>query len=122
MKKWTLLLIVLICGFAGLFVVAKNSSTTETGGEYKNEQSATVVTNTVTNTIVVTNIVVVANEQVGGKKGSMPERQTWPRRVALVVQNHTSDAPTLPMAAFADTLTSRLSGSPTISECHCASI
>lgn len=32
-----------------------------------------------------------------------------PRRVALVVQNHTSDAPTLPMAAFADTLTSRLS-------------
>lgn len=33
-----------------------------------------------------------------------------PRRVALVVQNHTSDAPTLPMAAFADTLTSRLSG------------
>ena len=34
-----------------------------------------------------------------------------PRRVALVVQNHTSDAPTLPMAAFADTLASRLSGS-----------
>ena len=33
-----------------------------------------------------------------------------PRRVALVVQNHTSDALTLPMAAFADTLTSRLSG------------
>ena len=33
-----------------------------------------------------------------------------PRRVALVVQNHTSDAPTLPMAAFADTLASRLSG------------
>jgi len=33
-----------------------------------------------------------------------------PRRVALVVQNHTSDAPTLPMTAFADTLTSRLSG------------
>jgi len=33
-----------------------------------------------------------------------------PHRVALVVQNHTSDAPTLPMAAFADTLTSRLSG------------
>ena len=33
-----------------------------------------------------------------------------PRRVALVVQNHTSDAPTLPMAAFADTLTARLSG------------
>lgn len=33
-----------------------------------------------------------------------------PRRVVLVVQNHTSDAPTLPMAAFADTLTSRLSG------------
>ena len=32
------------------------------------------------------------------------------RKVALVVQNHTSDAPTLPMAAFADTLTSRLSG------------
>lgn len=102
MKKRTLLLIVLICGFAGLFVVAKNSSTTETGGEYKNEQSATVVTNTVTNTIVVTNIVVVAKEQVADKKES--------RRVALVVQNHTSDAPTLPMAAFADTLTSRLSG------------
>lgn len=34
-----------------------------------------------------------------------------PRRVAIVVQNHTSDAPTLPMAAFADTLASRLSGS-----------
>ena len=33
-----------------------------------------------------------------------------PRKVALVVQNHTSDAPTLPMAAFADTLSSRLSG------------
>jgi len=33
-----------------------------------------------------------------------------PRKVALVVQNHTSDALTLPMAAFADTLTSRLSG------------
>ncbi|MBQ7177454.1 MAG: hypothetical protein IJS08_08575 [Victivallales bacterium] len=33
-----------------------------------------------------------------------------PRRVALVVQNHTSDAPNLPMAAFADTLTSRLAG------------
>ena len=33
-----------------------------------------------------------------------------PRRVALVVQNHTSDAPTLPTAAFADTLTARLSG------------
>ena len=33
-----------------------------------------------------------------------------PYRVALVVQNHTSDAPTLPLAAFADTLTSRLSG------------
>ncbi|MBO7687642.1 MAG: hypothetical protein J6V72_14725, partial [Kiritimatiellae bacterium] len=33
-----------------------------------------------------------------------------PYRVALVVQNHTSDAPTLPMAAFADTLTARLSG------------
>lgn len=33
-----------------------------------------------------------------------------PHRVALVVQNHTSDAPTLPMAAFADTLTARLSG------------
>ena len=33
-----------------------------------------------------------------------------PRKVALVVQNHTSDAPTLPMAAFADTLMSRLSG------------
>ena len=32
------------------------------------------------------------------------------RKVALVVQNHTSDAPTLPMAAFADTLSSRLSG------------
>ncbi len=36
--------------------------------------------------------------------------QQAPRRVALVVQNHTSDAPTLPMAAFADTLASRLSG------------
>ena len=33
-----------------------------------------------------------------------------PHKVALVVQNHTSDAPTLPLAAFADTLTSRLSG------------
>ena len=33
-----------------------------------------------------------------------------PYRVALVVQNHTSDAPTLPMAAFADTLTARFSG------------
>ena len=33
-----------------------------------------------------------------------------PRRVALVVQNHTSNASPLPMAAFADTLTARLSG------------
>ena len=33
-----------------------------------------------------------------------------PRKVALVVQNHTSDMPNLPMAAFADTLTARLSG------------
>ena len=33
-----------------------------------------------------------------------------PRKVALVVQNHTSDAPSLPMAAFADTLAARLSG------------
>ena len=33
-----------------------------------------------------------------------------PRRVALVVQNHTSNTPSLPMAAFADTLTARLSG------------
>ena len=33
-----------------------------------------------------------------------------PRRVALVVQNHTTDAGNLPMAAFADTLTARLSG------------
>ena len=39
-----------------------------------------------------------------------PSPSQGPRRVALVVQNHTSDAPTLPMAAFADTLTSRLSG------------
>jgi len=41
-------------------------------------------------------------------KPSAPQKA--PRRVALVVQNHTSDAPTLPMAAFADTLVSRLSG------------
>lgn len=34
-----------------------------------------------------------------------------PRKIALVVQNHTSDASALPMAAFADTLSSRLSGS-----------
>ena len=33
-----------------------------------------------------------------------------PNRVALVVQNHTSNAPELPMAAFADTLTAQLSG------------
>ena len=41
-------------------------------------------------------------------KASAPQKSQ--RRVALVVQNHTSDAPTLPMAAFADTLVSRLSG------------
>lgn len=34
-----------------------------------------------------------------------------PRRVALVVQNHTSNAPLLPLAALADTLTTQLSGS-----------
>ena len=34
-----------------------------------------------------------------------------PRRVALVVQNHTSNAVSLPMQAFADTLTANLSGS-----------
>ena len=33
-----------------------------------------------------------------------------PRKVALVVQNHTSDMPNLPMAALADTLAARLSG------------
>lgn len=33
-----------------------------------------------------------------------------PRRVVLVVQNHTSDVSVLPMSAFADTLSSRLSG------------
>ncbi len=33
-----------------------------------------------------------------------------PYKVALIVQNHTSDAPILPMAAFADTLAARLSG------------
>ena len=33
-----------------------------------------------------------------------------PYKVALIVQNHTSDAPILPMSAFADTLTARLSG------------
>lgn len=40
-----------------------------------------------------------------------PVLPTAPRTVVLVVQNHTSDATVLPMAAFADTLTSRLSGS-----------
>ncbi|MGN0847292.1 MAG: PEGA domain-containing protein [Kiritimatiellia bacterium] len=39
---------------------------------------------------------------------SVPSSQ--PRRVALVVQNHTSNIAELPLAAFADTLTSRLSG------------
>jgi len=33
-----------------------------------------------------------------------------PRRVALVVQNHTSDMESLPMSAFADTLAAKLSG------------
>lgn len=33
-----------------------------------------------------------------------------PRKVALVVQNHTSDMDALPMAAFADTLAAKLSG------------
>lgn len=33
-----------------------------------------------------------------------------PYRIALVVQNHTSDMSNLPLAAFADTLTARLSG------------
>ena len=42
--------------------------------------------------------------------GAMLAAFAAPRKVALVVQNHTSDAPTLPMAAFADTLTARLSG------------
>lgn len=36
--------------------------------------------------------------------------QAQPRRVALVVQNHASDAPSLPMAALADTLAAELSG------------
>ena len=103
MKKLTLLLIVLICGFAVLLVVARNMSAIGTSSENGSEMPTTVVTNMVTNTIAVTNIVVVTKEQVADKKES--------RRVALVVQNHTSDAPTLPMAAFADTLASRLSGS-----------
>ena len=101
MKKLTLLLIVLICGFAVLLVVARNMSAIGTSSENGSEMPTTVVTNMVTNTIAVTNIVVVTKEQVADKKES--------RRVALVVQNHTSDAPMLPMAAFADTLTSRLS-------------
>ena len=33
-----------------------------------------------------------------------------PRKVALVVQNHTSDMDALPMATFADTLVAKLSG------------
>ena len=33
-----------------------------------------------------------------------------PRKVVLIVQNHTSDVATLPMSAFADTLATRLSG------------
>lgn len=39
-----------------------------------------------------------------------PESNVPPYRVVLVVQNHTSNAPTLPMVAFADTLTARLTG------------
>lgn len=39
-----------------------------------------------------------------------PEPNVPPYRVVLIVQNHTSNAPTLPMAALADTLTSRLTG------------
>ncbi len=55
------------------------------------------------------------NESVGNDKQSIltnapPMVSKPPYKVALIVQNHTSDAPTLPMAAFADTLTSRLSG------------
>lgn len=102
MKKWTLLPIVLICGFVGLFVVARNLSAIGTSSEHGSEASTIVVPNTVTNTIVVTNSVVVTKEQVAVKKE--------PRRVVLVVQNHTSDMPNMPMAALADTLTSRLSG------------
>ena len=53
---------------------------------------------------------VMAPDQTAAICNSKMPKQTWPRKVALVVQNHTSDAPTLPMAAFADTLSSRLSG------------
>ena len=90
MKKWTLLPIVLICGFVGLFVVARNLSAIGTSSEHGSEASTIVVPNTVTNTIVVTNSVVVTKEQVAVKKE--------PRRVVLVVQNHTSDMPNMPMA------------------------
>ena len=50
------------------------------------------------------------NQSTTNDKPPVPVCEPSPRKVALVVQNHTSDAPTLPMAAFADTLTARLSG------------
>lgn len=58
-------------------------------------------------TFAVAIVTVVTSEAADGVKSVS---SAVPRKVALVVQNHTSDVPTLPMAAFADTLTSQLSG------------
>ena len=54
--------------------------------------------------------IVLAETNASKKASTAHVSKKLPYKVALVVQNHTSDAPTLPMAAFADTLTSRLSG------------
>ena len=52
----------------------------------------------------------VASSSDAQKQISPLKPSCAPYRVALVVQNHTSDMPNLPIAAFADTLTGRLSG------------
>ena len=54
--------------------------------------------------------IALAEPSASGEVSTVSASKKPPYKVALIVQNHTSDAPTLPMAAFADTLTARLSG------------
>ena len=100
MKKRPLLLLATTCVFAGLIVATINA----TSSENKDKPAVMDVRSAAPPNVT------VRDEPVETAANVVSLKAFPPRRVALVVQNHTSDAPTLPMAAFADTLTSRLSG------------
>ena len=61
--------------------------------------------------VLVCLVAAVARSLAGGAPaGDTARTAVVPVRAVLVVQNHTSDAPVLPLAAFADALTASLSG------------